>query len=168
MKTLKSSKSSRHWQTQYYPQWLVTAKQPETIQNSAYILIYEEGTATFWKSDENSQMKTMRFSRSSNPLRNQRKRICSAQQQQACDKMLPPRGQVLGLTRPKTKGLRWPSQMASWFIAPDQQRFNVPGSTWSHPLNTNSSCHATTSCLHRSQKGVYMQELFSHSSEHSE
>lgn len=77
-------------------------------------------------------------------------RVCSAQQQQAGDKMLPPDGQVLALIQPETKGLCWPSQMASTFIPPDQQRFNVPGSTWSHPLNANSSCYATTSCLRRS------------------
>lgn len=42
-------------------QWPVTAKQPETIQNSAYILNYEEYTATFskkwWKQpDENNEI----------------------------------------------------------------------------------------------------------------
>lgn len=67
MKTLESYKSSRHCWTQYDPQWPLTAKQPETIQNSVYILIYKECTPAFWKSDENSQTTIMRFSHSSNP-----------------------------------------------------------------------------------------------------
>lgn len=160
IKTLKCYKSSRQCCTQYDPQWPLTAKQPEIIQNSVFILIYtliyKECTPTVWKkSDENRQTTITRFSHSSNP--ETWEKGCSARHQQACDKILPPGGQVPGLTQPTQKGCadrpRW--QPHSFL---QTNRFNVPGSTWSHPLNTNSSRHATTSCLCRSQKGVYRQE----------
>lgn len=145
---------------------LATGKQSETIQNSVYVLIYKECIATLekcWRQlEENNEiLGTLEIPWES------RERACSARQQKACDRMLPPGGQVLGLAQPQTKGLRGPSQMANSFTPRNEGDWlNVPGSTASHPLNTRPPCQATTSCLWRRQGGVYMQELLSHSSEH--
>lgn len=94
---------------------LATGKWSETIQNSVYVLIHKECIATLekrWRQlEENNEiLATLEI-----PWET-RERACSAQQQKACDRMLPPGGQALGLARPQTKGLRGPSQMANSFI----------------------------------------------------
>lgn len=118
---------------------LATGKQSETIQNSVYVLIYEECTATlekWWRQpEENNEI----WAAPQIPWET-RDRACSVRQQKACDRMLPPGGQVLGLARPQTKGLHRPSQMANSFIPRNEGWLNVPGSTGSHPLNTSPSC----------------------------
>lgn len=96
MKTLHFSKSSRLEWAKYHP-WQLW--QPEKTQNSVYVLIYEECTLTLekWRQPEenNEILASLQMPWES------RERACSAQQHQACDKMLPPGGQVLGLAADK-------------------------------------------------------------------
>lgn len=107
-------------------------------------------------------MKIMRFSRSANPLRNQKRSVLSAAaaglRQSAATRWA---GAGFNSADDKGAALTIPDGKADSFIAPDQQRFNVPGSTWGSPTEYKlfMSCNDQLS-VRESRRGIHARAVF--------